>query len=108
MLDQSLARAGLAPTLYLKHVPDPIKVSVARASFTKDESEDPTEAAGASDRLPIWKEFKKKSLYDLEKTYIEILLAQSSGDLLKAEELSGLKKSSLYAFLKKHNLKRSI
>lgn len=106
-LTRALAVAQYEPTLVPKHLPPDIRIQVARRSFRKSSpaSPDPgapTEAPHPS--FPKWKDEREAALEKLENKYLNELISHTGGDINKACELSGLKRSRLYQLLKKHDI----
>lgn len=55
-------------------------------------------------KFPTFKESRKKIINELEKAYIEELLAYTNKDFSKACHVSGLSRARLYELLKKHSV----
>lgn len=103
-LESSLAVAGEDPILLPKHLPIHLRVALTRSSLRPKAEVEPTdEPAGAPPmRLPPWREFKEEAMDQLERGYIELVMAQAEGDIERARRISGLGQSRLYELLKKH------
>jgi len=88
------------------HLPEKIRVQVARSSFRKhDVQQKRSEHTPIlSENLPVLNEARKKALADLEKQYLNALVLKVNGDVKKACEMSGLARAQLYNLLKKHDL----
>jgi len=105
-LDRALAVLGLEPTLFPKHLPNSIRVKLARGRvFTKTPSENLQEENTESlQPFPKLHEFRNKALAQLEQQYLMNLISHSNGIVKEACITSGLGKSRLYELLKKYNL----
>ena len=107
-LEDCINRAKHEPTLFPQHLPDRIRIHVARSSIAPKPDKDQPE--GEFDRmaaLPSYRDFRNTVVADLEKKYFQRLIKSTRGDIRKACEISGLGRSRLYALLKKHNLSRT-
>jgi len=126
VLEQAFVASGAARTLYSMHLPQDIRIKVAKASLRRpasDASPDPAAQPlslqqNGQPQEPVeppccdtWPELTQamndtlKSCKDvLERRYLETLLRRTGGDMQKAMEASGLSRSHLYALLKKWNL----
>ncbi len=102
-LVSTLARAGLEPTIYGKHLPNHLRIQLARNTIGKPDPEScpqapaPPTAKPAPQPMPSYKDFKQR----LESQYIQDLLAHTQGDLKAAIQISKLSRSRFYALLKK-------
>ncbi len=99
-LEQAISGDPEDPVLFPKHLPDPIRVSVARASVGEGEGE--TAQAKADPTKP----FQKYGDYlaEAEHHYLKDLLSLTQGNTTKACEISGLSRPRLAALLKKYRL----
>jgi len=105
-LEASLSAAGKAPTLFARHLPVHIRVSMARASVAKQSA--PSGLREGTDPPPPHIIPKLRELrQSLEKTYLQELIAQVDSDMKKACELSGLSRSHLYDLIAKYELSLS-
>jgi two-component system NtrC family response regulator len=119
VLEQAFVASGSARTLYSMHLPQDVRIKVAKASLRRPQAADaPTDAPGAQQQesqaapcCDTWPELTQamndtlKSCKDvLERRYLETLLRRTGGDVQKAMEASGLSRSHLYALLKKWGL----
>ena len=105
-LERVLAVAGLEPTLFPKHLPNHIRIKLARAQAFNPSLEPgrQEETAKAAQPLPKLKDFREKAIAPLEKQYLKDLISQTGGKPKEALRISGLGKSRFYQLLKQHNL----
>ncbi len=112
VLERTLVVGGTEPTLYTKHLPRELRIAAAKAQIERRG----VDAGGAGEppvplitpsngifedtELPPLKEVKAR----VEKTYLEALLRDTSGDIPRMTAVSGLSRSHLYALLKKYGL----
>jgi two-component system NtrC family response regulator len=112
-LIQALERAIIAArdesTLFPKHLPQHIRIKLARASvgLPKDNQVRLQEEAKASRDLPKLKEVRDAAVADAEKQYLRDLLEITGRDIQQACKISGLSRSRLYTLLKRHQLSPS-
>jgi len=102
-LEQALAAAGPAPTLHVHHLPQKLRIALARASAHPLEAapRQPEEAAPAPG-LPPLKQYRQA----MDRQYLQELLRACQGDMGRAVAVSGLSRSRLYALLKQLGLAR--
>lgn len=74
------------------------------ASGVLPEGGDGTEAVAGA--LPVWKSFRDAALSDVEKCYLERLLAVAGGNIPKASLIAGISRQRLYMMLRKHGIMR--
>ncbi|MCA1988254.1 MAG: sigma-54-dependent Fis family transcriptional regulator, partial [Desulfarculus sp.] len=109
-LEHALARAGTAPTLFARHLPDSLRVQVARAALGRAPAQrlpgsgalPPANASAADDGLPSLREHRRIQ----DRIYLANLMASHAGDVAGACRASGLSRSRLYELLKEHGLPR--
>ncbi len=100
VLERAMVAAGDEPTLFALHLPQEVRIAVARANLTRrapEEGEAASARAGEGP-LPSLKIFKEAR----EREYIERLLRECGQDVGRMIEISGLSRSHLYALLKKY------
>ena len=129
VLERAFVSSNSARTLFSMHLPQDVRIKVAKASLRRPAGADAqpeaqaatqagTVAASASGAgttaapcCDSWPELTQalgetlKSCKDVvERRYLEALLKRAGGDVQKAVEASGLSRSHLYALLKKWGL----
>jgi len=133
VLERAFVASGTARTLYAMHLPQDVRIKVAKASLRRPAAagngslpevrpgapavKQPARAplyatdASAAPCADSWPELAQalgetlKSCKDVvERRYLEVLLKRTGGDVQKAVEASGLSRSHLYALLKKWGL----
>jgi two-component system, NtrC family, response regulator len=108
-LEKAIIAAHDEATLFPKHLPDHIRVSVARATIgsraegSADILKDPDPAAP----LPMLQEAREVAMKAAEKSYLIRLMGQTGKDIKRACQISGLSRSRLYTLLKLHNISPS-
>ncbi|MCP3955411.1 MAG: sigma-54-dependent Fis family transcriptional regulator [Desulfobacterales bacterium] len=105
-LERTLAVAGLEHILYPKHLPEYIRIKLAREGEFQSTPEpgQSVTATGEVSRLPSFKAFREKAMVEIEAQYLEHLLQQAGGNTKEALRISGLGKSRFYELLKKHKM----
>jgi two-component system NtrC family response regulator len=103
-LEKAVISAKEEPILFPKHLPEHIRVNLARASVLRKQPPEPT-AGPLPDRggeaLSL-KDFREAGLARLEKEYLASLMQRTNGNISEACRISGLSRSRLYTLLKKH------
>ncbi|MEW5774970.1 MAG: sigma-54 dependent transcriptional regulator [Thermodesulfobacteriota bacterium] len=116
-LEMALAAARRDPTLYLKHLPEPVRVHYARALVRRESGgpagpapppagEGPADGAGEWTPTP-WSVFRQEALDAAERDYFRRLLQAAEGDVRRACALAGVSRARLYQVLQKHGIGRS-
>ncbi len=108
-LEKAVVTAQDEPILFPKHLPEHIRVKLARASvLQRRPSPVPIEEiAEASGHLVSLKDVREAGLARLEKEYLEALIRKTAGDIPEACRISGLSRSRLYTLLKKYQVSPS-
>lgn len=105
-LEKAIVMAQDSPTLFPRHLPEHIRIHLVRNSVGRNGSR--TDGSGnqlpATESLPTLAAFRKAGLRDLEKDYLIRLARDSSGDVARACQVSGLSRSRLYALMKKYKI----
>ncbi len=109
-LEHALARAGAAPTLFARHLPDSLRVQVARAALGPGparpgpgpEARPAAASPGGETALPSLREHRLVQ----DRIYLASLMANHAGDIAGACRAAGLSRSRLYELLKRHDLPR--
>ena len=108
VLEQTLATTRYDPTIFPKHLPEPIRIAFARSSFqTKNQREETVmKDMPISGPLPPFREYRQKVVDDAENHYLKELMKVTKRNIKDACRISGLSRPRLYALLKKHNMSR--
>jgi two-component system NtrC family response regulator len=110
-LEKAVVSAGEEPVLFPKHLPEHIRIHLARASVLKRKPEAVgvgKEAAGdAAGPAGSLKDFREHEIARLEKRYLESLMRETGSDIGKVCRTSGLSRSRLYTLLKKYGIPTS-
>ncbi|MCP4576751.1 MAG: sigma-54-dependent Fis family transcriptional regulator [Deltaproteobacteria bacterium] len=107
-LERVFVSARHAPTLFPKHLPDHIRIKMARASVggTAPVQGDKRSVVDTPGILPTLKNFRRRAFEDLEQKYLQDLISQTDGDIKEACRISRLSQSRLYGLLKHHKTSR--
>jgi len=107
-LEHALAQAFFEQTIFPKHLPESIRIAVAKSSFRraahKETAADSEYDFFDAGPLPSWRDFRRKWIIEGEKRYLENLAAKSRGNVKEAARYSGLSSPRLYELLRKHRL----
>ncbi|MBE9543246.1 MAG: sigma-54-dependent Fis family transcriptional regulator [Proteobacteria bacterium] len=106
VLDATLANVLHESTFFAKHLPQNVRIEVARSRFDREmtDKEPPTKAFDSPDVLPDWQKFRRAHIEDGEKKYLKALISLCRGNVLKAAQYSGLSRPHLYGLLRKYGL----
>lgn len=105
-MERAVSAAFHEPTLYLKHLPPDIRISLIKSALTKEREDGGVRRAEqnrTTGLLPL-KEFREVALRDVEKQYLEDLLVATARNVKEACRISGLSRSRLYNLLKKYSV----
>ena len=99
------------PVIFPNHLPEHIRVKVARTRVFADKIEPVKDTEKASspptETFPSFRDFRAAALGKAEKQYFLSLMLFTRGNLKEACRVSGLSRSSIYNFLKKHSITRT-
>jgi two-component system NtrC family response regulator len=105
-LEKAIVSAKDEPILFPKHLPEHIRIHLARTSVLKKRPPEPP-----SGDVPEWtespvalKDFREAGLVRLEKDYLSSLMRATAGNIGEACRISGLSRSRLYTLLKKYQI----
>ena len=114
-MESIISSAVSAPMLFSMHIPDAIRVHVARQRIhpvdTPDEPSRPvqTPTTHPEPETPLpYKIFRNQILDEAEPYYLRSLLAHAKGDIKEACSLSKLSRARLYELMKKHQISKDI
>jgi two-component system, NtrC family, response regulator len=105
-LERIIAVAGNEPILFPQHVPENIRIQVARTLISRSSSkkEIPEHSGNQRNAYLKWDVFRKEAIASAERRYLQNLLEASGSKIKEAQALSGLSRSRLYEMLKKHRM----
>jgi len=108
-LEKAVLSAKEEPVLFPKHLPDHIRIQVARTFFQKRQEapEKPQPGPRISVELPQLEEVREAAVAESEQKYLKDLITITKGNIKRASRISGLSRSRLYALLKKYHLSLS-
>jgi len=101
VLERAVVAAGHETTLFALHLPQEVRIAVARANLSRGRSQEEGETAPSrpgDGPLPPLKAFKEAR----EREYLERLVRECGQDMASMIEISGLSRSHLYSLLKKY------
>lgn len=100
-IEQAFVHSGAEKTVYAQHLPQAVRIRVARTILGQGREEaGPEEAQMEEEALPTLKDFKTSK----EREYLLRLVGSHGKDIQKMLSVSGLSRSHLYAMLKKHDI----
>lgn len=109
-LEVCFTNAGQEPILYSKHLPENIRIHVARSSVTPAPSLTAPEITPEPDlhheQLSNFRTYRESIVFKAEKKYLQNLMKQTGGNLQEACRLAEIGRTRLYTLLKKHKISR--
>jgi len=107
-LERVFISANNDQTLFPRHLPTPIRVTLARASVVNKDEEKGTVKSDVSTLPPLssFREFRRQSIVEMERQYLQDLMSITNGSLEECRRISGLGRSRLYGLLKDHQMSR--
>jgi two-component system NtrC family response regulator len=105
-LERSIVAAQNDATLFVKHLPQHIRIEVAKSSLESDTTRfrKGEGMAGSGSDLPKIQEVRDRVIADAERKYLDQLIDITGKDIREACAISGLSRSRLYTLLKKYNI----
>ena len=109
-LEGSISEAGTEPILFFMHLPDNIRIEVARSSVVFGNKMTATviqpKVDLASESSLNYREFRELVLNEPEKKYLQDMMSHTKGNIKEACRISGLSRTHLYNLMKKHDISR--
>ncbi len=102
-LEQALFMARHEPTLFAKHLPQALRIQVAKASLAASHATCDQQTASAEE-LPCLQDFRSHVFHQAEQQYLAALAHHAGQNVHQACQLAGLSRSRLYSLLKKHRI----
>lgn len=108
-VETALIAAGTEPVLFPDHLPEHIRIRLARkrAAQSPAAGAELLVEATASGVLPTIQIVRDAAIAEAEKGYLQRLMLHAETDVKEACAIAGLSRSQLYALLKKHGITRS-
>ena len=105
-LEAALTAAHYDQTLFARHLPNQIRIQVARSAVGKKYPANGNKDTGreSAKALPLLRNFRKAAAAEAEKRYLQDLVSLASTNIGKSCRISGLSRSRLYELLKKHRI----
>jgi len=105
-LEKAVVTAKDEPSLYPKHLPQHVRIHIARAAVGPKSAEAPADAVEplVPDELPALEKAREAGLARIEREYLIQLNRSTNGDMKAACRISGLSRSRLYALFNKHHI----
>ncbi len=102
-IERIISTAREESILFSKHLPNSIRIKIARSSLLKDHAgaEHPPSAEKS---LPRLSKERERMLAQVERDYLLKLMSISSENIQRACQISGLSRSRLYELLKKYKI----
>ena len=87
-LDAALANALHETTIFARHLPQNLRIEVARSRFDRQlpDKKSPTKLFDFTAALPNWQKFRRAHVEDGERVYLEALITLCQGNVMKAAQ----------------------
>lgn len=109
-LERVIATAPGAPVLYPQHLPDRIRIHLARTKVTSTPASHapagPASVPSDQKSLPSLKTIRESAIAQAESQYLNDLMQRVAWDIPEACRIAGLRRARLYDLLKKYNISR--
>jgi two-component system NtrC family response regulator len=99
-VERAITAAHMEPTLFPKHLPDEIRIYLAKESLDKTKRPATDQRTEPADPFPSYKEHREAS----NQRYFRDLLDRTEGNVTKASQIARLSRSRLYELLKRYDL----
>ncbi len=108
-LEKAVVGAGDEPVLFPKHLPEHVRIRLAREAVRPKSSPEtrPAEAVSGPVGPVSLKEHRDAELARAERDYLAFLIRKTCGDIGETCRISGLSRSRLYTLLKKYSISPS-
>ncbi len=105
-LEKAIVSAKDEPVLFPKHLPEHIRIHLARTSVLRRKGPDPEAPTlpGSGEASVSLKDFREAGLARMEREYLTAVLRKAAGNIGEACRISGLSRSRLYTLLKKYRV----
>jgi two-component system NtrC family response regulator len=106
VLDAALANALHETTIFARHLPQNLRIEVARSRFERQlpDQKSPTKLFDFTTALPNWQKFRRAHVANGEREYLKALITLCQGNVMKAAQYSGLSRPHLYGLLRKYEI----
>jgi two-component system NtrC family response regulator len=106
-LEYAFAQALYEQTIFPKHLPDAVRIRVARSALNRQPDEN--QCPHSNDELgsiPMakWQDFRRTLISEGEQRYLHDLITQTNGNIKLAAQQSGLSPPRLYELLRKYDI----
>ena len=105
-MEHAIGTARFEKTLFVRHLPDSIRVYLARQGLKSENGDVETGGEAALNRSI--QEVRDEAVALAEKRYLMALMPTVNGNVQEACRVSGLSRSRLYHLLKKYELRRPV
>jgi len=109
-LEKAVVSAGDEPMLFPNHLPEYIRIRLARESVLQKRPPQPPAAEASQNDMtgPMsLKDFRDAEMARTERDYLASLMRKTPGKFVEACRISGLSRSRLYTLLKKYDISPS-
>ncbi|MHC1741473.1 MAG: sigma-54-dependent transcriptional regulator [Syntrophobacteraceae bacterium] len=105
-MEQVYVAARNDSVLYPKHLPDHIRIGIAKGRIDSEDTRGAAPPASPARAYSTFREFRSRALSRAEHEYLSGLMSLTRGNIAEACRISKVSQSRLYELLKKHGLTR--
>jgi two-component system NtrC family response regulator len=108
-LEYTFAQAIYEQTIFPKHLPDHVRIRVARTALTQQPDTGqphPGNHQDGSNTTGKWQDFRKSLMSEGEQRYLKDLIKRTNGNIKMAARQSGLSQPRLYELLRKYGINK--
>ena len=110
ILEASISDAFYEPVLFSKHLPEHIRIKMAKSPFLSPEKpingNAGKKSAASEENLPTFRIIRETALAEAESSYLRTLMKATRGNIKQACTISELGRTRLYTLLKKYGIDR--
>jgi len=110
-LEYTFAQVLYEQTIFPKHLPDAVRIRVARKALNRQSDEDQCHHSNketGSKTMAKWQNFRKSLISEGEQHYLQDLITQTNGNIKMAAQESGLSQPRLYELLRKYDINNKV
>lgn len=106
-MEQAYVAARNDSILYPRHLPNPVRIGIAKGRIGRRDGPDDTRLASPVQPYATFRDFRSRAVFRAEHEYLSGLMRLTEGNVAEACRISKVSLSRLYELLKKHGLTRA-
>jgi len=112
VIEESFYAAGSESILFAKHLPESVRIQAISKSMTQTEPLQKTDyqvdaTLPVANALPTLRDYRDAALDDIDKSYLQKLMALTKGNIKEACATAAIGRTHLYNLLKKNDISRN-